>query len=144
MLTHLSRYVSVQVGMDFRYNEFLLQRATVRKLQISSQKLLNVARELLTLTLTIIEQAPKIGRDWCDLPWIVRMMHHPFFWQSANHIKDRQIRPFTGRCARARASAADAGYARIKSGVIYFTATLGGGSEPEQHRGADQGGGPTG
>jgi hypothetical protein len=60
------------MGMDFRYNEFLLQRAMVRKLHVSSQTLVDVARELLTMTLNLIEQAPKIGRYWCDLPWFVR------------------------------------------------------------------------
>ena len=67
-----SRYIPVQMGMDFRYNEFLLQRAMVRKLQISNQKLLDVARGLLMQTLNLVEQAPKIGRFVCDVPWIVR------------------------------------------------------------------------
>ena len=66
------RYGPVIIGMDFRYNEFLLQRAMVRKLHITSQKLLDVARELLTLALNLVEQAPKNGHYWCDIPWIVR------------------------------------------------------------------------
>jgi hypothetical protein len=71
MLTHFKVF-SVQLGMEFHYNWFILQNAMVRKLQISSQELLDVARELLPADFESYRARPKDWQVWCDIPWIVR------------------------------------------------------------------------
>ena len=98
-----SRYIPIYMCLDFRYNEFLLQRAMVRKLKISSQTLLDVARELLTTTLNLVEQAPNIANCWCDVPWIVRQ-GLLVFRKSIDLHKDCQVWPSNRRRARPRAS----------------------------------------
>jgi hypothetical protein len=71
--TPFEKYVSDSVVLGFRYNEFLLQRAMVKRAQINNRELLSIAREVFSIVLSLIRNNSS-GRYACDLPWIVSLM----------------------------------------------------------------------
>ena len=69
--------MAVNVFLDSSYNKFLLQRAMVRRFQVSSEEIISVARDLLSYILLVMQDAARMGRFVADIPWIVR--HSPDF-----------------------------------------------------------------
>jgi hypothetical protein len=70
--TPFEKYVSDSVVLGFRYNEFLLQRAMVKKVQVNNRELLSVAREVFSIVMNLIRNNSG-GLYACDLPWIVSL-----------------------------------------------------------------------
>ena len=64
------QYISDSIMMGFRYNEFLLQRAIVKRAQINDRELISVSREVFSLVLNIVNRN-STGKYACDMPWIV-------------------------------------------------------------------------
>ena len=68
--TVFAKYVHESILLVFRHNEFLLQRALVKRAQINNHDLISVSREVFSIVLSIIHHN-STGQFACDLPWMV-------------------------------------------------------------------------
>jgi hypothetical protein len=66
----MEKYVADSIMLRFRYNEFLLQRAMVKRAQIDNQELISVSREVFSIVLNILHHN-STGHNACNMPWIV-------------------------------------------------------------------------
>jgi hypothetical protein len=65
--------VSDTIVLGFRYNEFLLQRAMVKRAQINNRELISVSKEVFSIVLNILHHNSR-GQYAYDMPWIVRLL----------------------------------------------------------------------
>src|SRR5579859_7456861 len=71
--TAREQYVSDTVVLGFRYNEFLLQRAMVKRAQINNRELISVSKEVFSIVLDILHHNSRGEYAW-DMQWIVRLL----------------------------------------------------------------------
>jgi hypothetical protein len=64
--------VSDTIVLGFRYNEFLLQRAMVKRAQANNRELISVSKEVFSIVLNILHNSR--GQYAWDMPWIVRLL----------------------------------------------------------------------
>jgi len=65
--------VSDTIVLGFRYNEFLLQRAMVKRAQINNRELISVSKEVFSIVLDILHHNSRGQYAW-NMPWIVRLL----------------------------------------------------------------------
>ena len=68
--TGFAKYILESILLVFRHNEFLLQRALVKRAQTNNHDLIAVSREVFSIVLSIIHHN-STGQFACDLPWLV-------------------------------------------------------------------------
>ena len=66
-----SNKVSLCLRIDYLFNDFFLQRILVQRTEKGSEKLVNVAHELLSNLLLLIANRSSIGEDVNSIVWIV-------------------------------------------------------------------------
>lgn len=66
-----SNKVSLCLRIDYLFNDFILQRILVQRTEKGSEKLVNVAHELLSNLLLLIANRSSVGEDVNSIVWIV-------------------------------------------------------------------------
>ena len=97
--------MSDTIVLGFRYNEFLLQRAMVKRAQINNRELISVSREVFSIVLNILHHNSR-GQYAYDMPWVVRLLGTEAYLPKADTHIGRRVCAASRRRFGARALAA--------------------------------------
>ena len=136
--TQFEKYVSDATILGFRYNDFLLQRALVKRAQMNNHDLIAASIEVFSIVLNIIHHN-STNQFACDMPWIVScfLITQIRFLRLTCHQGRTVCAPSRWR-ARSRALAANPPPGTHRSVIP----TVRGDSGPQQSGGRDEVGHP--
>ena len=66
-------FLALSNYLDFEYNDFLIQRALVKRAKISPKELLKVSNTMLATLLILTGNRHRLGSYASDLPWLVSL-----------------------------------------------------------------------
>lgn len=94
--------------LDHLYNKFLIERLSIRRLKTSETPLLNVSKEILTITIEAWNRVEQLKMIPGDLAWMVRISRYQYRKKAyLQNPVGQCIRPTSCRDSRHRAPPAD-------------------------------------